>query len=92
MLTRRQDFIRLRHEGGLSGCPSRVESAHDIVENQHASAPMSWAAGGIRDRATAEHGPSCSTSWPAREESHRHSGHRSGLHPRTGQRVVDPRR
>ncbi|MFE7246123.1 1-deoxy-D-xylulose-5-phosphate synthase N-terminal domain-containing protein [Streptomyces sp. NPDC057580] len=51
----------------MSGCPSRAESAHDIVENQHASVSLSWAAGGIRDRATAGHVPSCSTSWPARE-------------------------
>ncbi|WP_442818711.1 1-deoxy-D-xylulose-5-phosphate synthase N-terminal domain-containing protein [Streptomyces sp. NBC_01320] len=92
LLTRRQDFSRLRHEGGLSGCPCRAESAHEIVENQHASVSLPWAADGNRDRATAGHGPSCSTSWPAREESHRHSGHRSGLPPRAGQRVVDPRR
>ncbi|MFD7473785.1 1-deoxy-D-xylulose-5-phosphate synthase [Streptomyces sp. NPDC059837] len=45
LLTERQDFSRLRQEGGLSGYPSRAESAHDIVENQHASVSLSWAEG-----------------------------------------------
>ncbi|OIK23748.1 1-deoxy-D-xylulose-5-phosphate synthase [Streptomyces malaysiense] len=45
VLTGRQDFSRLRKEGGLSGYPSRAESPHDIVENQHASAALSWADG-----------------------------------------------
>jgi 1-deoxy-D-xylulose-5-phosphate synthase len=45
LLTGRQDFSRLRQEGGLSGYPSRAESAHDIVENQHASVSLSWAEG-----------------------------------------------
>ncbi|MEU7834952.1 1-deoxy-D-xylulose-5-phosphate synthase [Nonomuraea sp. NPDC049129] len=58
LLTGRQDFSRLRQEGGLSGYPSRVESPHDVVENQHASTALSWAYGlakahrltGLRDR------------------------------------------
>lgn len=45
LLSGRQDFTRLRREGGLSGYPSRSESAHDIVENQHASTALSWADG-----------------------------------------------
>jgi 1-deoxy-D-xylulose-5-phosphate synthase len=45
LLTGRQDFTRLRRQGGLSGYPSRSESAHDIVENQHASTALSWADG-----------------------------------------------
>ncbi len=46
MLTgRARDFARLRIEGGLSGYPSRAESAHDIVENSHASTAISWADG-----------------------------------------------
>ncbi|MEV6158070.1 1-deoxy-D-xylulose-5-phosphate synthase [Nonomuraea sp. NPDC052129] len=45
LLTGRQDFSRLRQEGGLSGYPSRVESPHDVVENQHASTALSWAYG-----------------------------------------------
>ncbi|MEV4539128.1 1-deoxy-D-xylulose-5-phosphate synthase [Asanoa sp. NPDC049518] len=35
----------LRQEGGLSGYPSRSESAHDIVENSHASTALSYADG-----------------------------------------------
>src|SRR5258705_2195820 len=45
LLSGRQDFTRLRRQGGLSGYPSRSESAHDIVENQHASTALSWADG-----------------------------------------------
>ena len=45
LLTGRQDFSDLRQRGGLSGYPSRTESGHDIVENTHASAGLSWAAG-----------------------------------------------
>ncbi|WP_433519177.1 1-deoxy-D-xylulose-5-phosphate synthase [Nonomuraea sp. CA-143628] len=45
LLTGRQDFSRLRQEGGLSGYPSRAESPHDVVENQHASTALSWAYG-----------------------------------------------
>ncbi|MDR1118909.1 MAG: 1-deoxy-D-xylulose-5-phosphate synthase, partial [Bifidobacteriaceae bacterium] len=45
ILTGRRDFDRLRQEDGLSGYPSRAESVHDVVENTHASAGLSWAAG-----------------------------------------------
>jgi 1-deoxy-D-xylulose-5-phosphate synthase len=38
-------FDRLRQEGGLSGYPSRSESEHDVVENSHASTPLSYADG-----------------------------------------------
>ena len=46
MLTGRlAGFDNLRQAGGLSGYPSRAESAHDIVENSHASTALSWADG-----------------------------------------------
>ncbi|WP_156722056.1 1-deoxy-D-xylulose-5-phosphate synthase [Streptomyces apocyni] len=45
LLTGRQDFSKLRAKGGLSGYPSREESAHDIVENSHASTALGWADG-----------------------------------------------
>ncbi|MCW2747431.1 MAG: 1-deoxy-D-xylulose-5-phosphate synthase [Nocardioidaceae bacterium] len=46
MLTgRAADFDGLRTEGGLSGYPSRAESAHDFVENSHASTSLSYADG-----------------------------------------------
>ncbi|MFJ6386160.1 1-deoxy-D-xylulose-5-phosphate synthase [Streptomyces sp. NPDC091972] len=45
ILTGRQDFSKLRSKGGLSGYPSRAESAHDIVENSHASTALGWADG-----------------------------------------------
>ena len=38
-------FDMLRREDGLSGYPSRAESAHDIVENSHASTSLSYADG-----------------------------------------------
>ncbi|MFW6775094.1 1-deoxy-D-xylulose-5-phosphate synthase [Nocardioides sp. CPCC 205120] len=38
-------FSSLRQEGGLSGYPSQDESAHDIVENSHASTALSYADG-----------------------------------------------
>ena len=38
-------FDSLRHTGGLSGYPSREESAHDFVENSHASTSLSYALG-----------------------------------------------
>jgi 1-deoxy-D-xylulose-5-phosphate synthase len=50
ILTGRQDFTRLRSEGGLSGYPSRAESVHDVVENTHASAGLSWGAGVLAGR------------------------------------------
>ncbi len=60
LLTGRHNFERLRMKGGLSGYPSRAESAHDVVENSHASTALSWADGiakarrlsGRRDRHT----------------------------------------
>ncbi len=45
LLTGRTDFSRLRRSGGLSGYPSRAESVHDVLENSHASAALSWADG-----------------------------------------------
>ncbi|MER5862835.1 1-deoxy-D-xylulose-5-phosphate synthase [Kitasatospora sp. NPDC002040] len=46
MLTGRQhDFDTLRQSGGLSGYPSRTESAHDVIENSHASTALSYADG-----------------------------------------------
>jgi 1-deoxy-D-xylulose-5-phosphate synthase len=45
LLTGRQDFSRLRRQGGLSGYPSRAESEHDVVESSHASSALSWADG-----------------------------------------------
>nr|WP_223875169.1 1-deoxy-D-xylulose-5-phosphate synthase [Nanchangia anserum] len=45
LLTGRKDFSLLRSAGGLSGYPSRAESIHDVVENSHASASLSWAFG-----------------------------------------------
>ncbi|GAA3973468.1 1-deoxy-D-xylulose-5-phosphate synthase [Thermobifida alba] len=58
ILTGRQDFSKLRQEGGLSGYPSRAESEHDFIENSHASTALSYADGlarahelrGITDR------------------------------------------
>jgi 1-deoxy-D-xylulose-5-phosphate synthase len=38
-------FDTLRKAGGLSGYPSRTESAHDVVENSHASTALSYADG-----------------------------------------------
>ncbi|MEU0304606.1 1-deoxy-D-xylulose-5-phosphate synthase [Streptomyces sp. NPDC006175] len=45
LLTGRQDFSKLRGEGGLSGYPSREESEHDVIENSHASTVLGWADG-----------------------------------------------
>ena len=46
ILTGRQTgFERLRQAGGLSGYPSREESAHDFIENSHASTVLSYAHG-----------------------------------------------
>jgi 1-deoxy-D-xylulose-5-phosphate synthase len=46
LLTGRRDgFATLRSAGGLSGYPSRAESAHDLVENSHASTALSYADG-----------------------------------------------
>jgi 1-deoxy-D-xylulose-5-phosphate synthase len=46
IVTGRQDeFVALRQAGGLSGYPCRRESAHDWVENSHASTILSYAHG-----------------------------------------------
>jgi 1-deoxy-D-xylulose-5-phosphate synthase len=46
ILTGRQaEFATLRQPGGLSGYPSQAESAHDIIENSHASTALSYADG-----------------------------------------------
>ena len=45
LLTGRQDFSKLRQQGGLAGYPQRSESEHDIVESSHASSSLSWADG-----------------------------------------------
>jgi 1-deoxy-D-xylulose-5-phosphate synthase len=42
---RQADFDRLRQRDGLSGYPNRAESEHDLVENSHASAGLSYADG-----------------------------------------------
>ena len=42
---RRPEFETLRQPGGLSGYPSRAESAHDVIENSHASTALSYADG-----------------------------------------------
>ena len=38
-------FDTLRQRGGVSGYPSRAESAHDVIENSHASTVLSYADG-----------------------------------------------
>ncbi len=46
ILTGRADgFEKLRQRGGLSGYPNRAESVHDVIENSHASAALSWGDG-----------------------------------------------
>lgn len=42
---RRAGFDALRQAGGLSGYPCRAESAHDHIENSHASAALGYADG-----------------------------------------------
>lgn len=42
---RAEAFDTLRQPGGLSGYPAREESAHDLIENSHASTSLSWADG-----------------------------------------------
>ena len=42
---RAEAFSTLRQRDGLSGYPSRAESEHDVLENSHASASLSWADG-----------------------------------------------
>ncbi len=46
MLTGRGAYLAgLRQAGGMSGYPSRAESAHDLVENSHASTALSYVDG-----------------------------------------------
>ena len=42
---RAAEFDGLRQRGGVSGYPSRRESAHDVIENSHASTSLSYADG-----------------------------------------------
>ncbi|WP_245850482.1 1-deoxy-D-xylulose-5-phosphate synthase [Mycobacterium angelicum] len=42
---RSEQFAALRQSGGLSGYPNRSESAHDWVENSHASVSLAWVDG-----------------------------------------------
>ncbi|MDX8029713.1 1-deoxy-D-xylulose-5-phosphate synthase [Lentzea sp. BCCO 10_0856] len=42
---RRDGFDQLRQRGGMSGYPSRAESAHDVQGNSHASTALSYADG-----------------------------------------------
>src|ERR1700687_2428029 len=42
---RSKDFAKWRQAGGMSVYPSRHESAHDLVENSHASTSLSYALG-----------------------------------------------
>src|SRR3979409_318931 len=42
---RRGAFALLRQRGGLTGYPSQAESAHDTIENCHASTALSYADG-----------------------------------------------
>ena len=42
---RAEAFSSLRQPSGISGYPSRAESAHDVVENSHASTSLSYALG-----------------------------------------------
>ncbi|WP_394159560.1 1-deoxy-D-xylulose-5-phosphate synthase [Galactobacter valiniphilus] len=53
LVTGRQNFDTLRHEGGMSGYPSRSESEHDVVESSHASSSLAWVDGISRARALA---------------------------------------
>jgi 1-deoxy-D-xylulose-5-phosphate synthase len=54
---RSSGFQRLRQADGLSGYPSREESAHDFIENSHASTVLSYAYGlaVARDRGSNDH-------------------------------------
>jgi 1-deoxy-D-xylulose-5-phosphate synthase len=42
---RASDFEGLRQRGGIAGYPNRRESAHDVIENSHASTALSWGDG-----------------------------------------------
>jgi 1-deoxy-D-xylulose-5-phosphate synthase len=57
LLTRPRDgFARLRKLGGMSGYPNRTESAHDFIENSHASTGLSYAAGMAEGARGPDHG------------------------------------
>ncbi len=47
---RAEGFGALRRAGGLSGYPNRAESAHDFIENSHASTALGYADGLARAR------------------------------------------
>jgi 1-deoxy-D-xylulose-5-phosphate synthase len=47
---RQAGFTDLRQAEGLSGYPCRAESAHDFIENSHASTVLSYASGLARAR------------------------------------------
>ncbi|MFF3559670.1 1-deoxy-D-xylulose-5-phosphate synthase [Streptomyces sp. NPDC002574] len=47
---RAAEFSGLRRRGGLSGYPSRAESAHDHIEHSHASMALSYADGMAKAR------------------------------------------
>ena len=42
---RASEFDLLRQRGGIAGYPNRSESAHDVIENSHASTALSWGDG-----------------------------------------------
>ena len=62
LLTGRQDLSTLRTRGGIAGYPSRAESAHDVVENSHASTSLSWADGIARGRSLTGEGHRCTVA------------------------------
>jgi 1-deoxy-D-xylulose-5-phosphate synthase len=47
-------FGTLRQRGGISGYPNRGESVHDLIENSHASAALSYADGLAKGHALRE--------------------------------------
>ncbi|MDX3077813.1 1-deoxy-D-xylulose-5-phosphate synthase [Streptomyces sp. NPDC088354] len=47
---RAAEFAGLRRRGGMSGYPSRAESAHDHIEHSHASMALSYADGMAKAR------------------------------------------
>lgn len=47
---RKEQFVTLRHRGGLSGFPKRSESIHDVFETGHSSTSISAALGIARAR------------------------------------------
>src|SRR5215203_5689454 len=54
---RQAGFEQLRQANGMSGYPNREESAHDVIENSHASTVLSYAYGlaVARDAGAAPH-------------------------------------